>query len=155
MSYGEQQAEEIKTIRERNITVKLSDADCNRLARKCGEHGLTVGELIENFIGDLVDGTHSNGSDKKLAIQGGIRSNDYLLDDYTKNLDAWEPPAKGIKLLNGINHTKGTWLKNRIRMNRKPQELANIIVSVMKGKSKIYDDSRDLTMKRSTIGKTR
>ncbi len=95
------------------------------------------------------------GSDKKLAIQGGIRSNDYLLDDYTKNLDAWEPPAKGIKLLNGINHTKGTWLKNRIRLNRKPQELANIIVSVMKGKSKIYDDSRDLTMKRSTIGKTR
>ena len=39
MSYGEQQVEEIKTIRERNITVKLSDADCNRLARKCGEHG--------------------------------------------------------------------------------------------------------------------
>lgn len=65
MSYGEQQVEEIKTIRERNITVKLSDADCNRLARKCGEHGLTVGELIENFIGDLVDGTHSNGSDEK------------------------------------------------------------------------------------------
>ena len=65
MSYGEQQVEELKTIRERNITVKLSDADCNRLARKCGEHGLTVGELIENFIGDLVDGTHSNGSDEK------------------------------------------------------------------------------------------
>lgn len=95
------------------------------------------------------------GCDKKQAIQGGIRSNDYLLDDYTANLNAWEPPAKGIKLLNGINHTKGTWLKNRIRMNRKPQELANIIVSVMKGKSKIYDDSRDLTMKRSTTGKTR
>ena len=27
MSYEEQQVEEIKTIRERNITVKLSDAD--------------------------------------------------------------------------------------------------------------------------------
>ena len=48
MSYGEEQQKEIETIRERKITVKLSDADCDRLARKCGEHGLTIGELIEN-----------------------------------------------------------------------------------------------------------
>lgn len=95
------------------------------------------------------------GSDKKLAIQGGIRSNDYLLDDYTKNLDAWEPPAKGIKLLNGINHTKGTWLKNRIRLNRKPQELANIIVSVMKGKTQIYDDKQELIKRKPERGRSR
>ena len=56
---------EIETIRERKITVKLSDADCDRLARKCGEHGLTIGELIENFVGDLVGGTYSNGSDER------------------------------------------------------------------------------------------
>ena len=55
----------IETIRERKITVKLSDADCDRLARKCGEHGLTIGELIENFVGDLVGGTYSNGSDER------------------------------------------------------------------------------------------
>lgn len=42
-----EQKKEIETIRERKITVKLSDADCDRLARKCGEHGLTIGELIE------------------------------------------------------------------------------------------------------------
>ena len=53
MSWGEEQKKEIETIRERKITVKLSDADCDRLARKCGEHGLTIGELIENFVGDL------------------------------------------------------------------------------------------------------
>lgn len=41
MSWGEEQKKEIETIRERKITVKLSDADCDRLARKCGEHGLT------------------------------------------------------------------------------------------------------------------
>ena len=64
MSYGEQQ-KEIETIRERKITVNLSDADCDRLARKCGEHGLTIGELIENFVGDLVGGTYSNGSDER------------------------------------------------------------------------------------------
>lgn len=61
----EQQRKEIETIREKKITVKLSDTDCDRLARKCGEHGLTVGELIENFIGDLIDGTYSNGSDER------------------------------------------------------------------------------------------
>ena len=64
MSWGEEQKKEIETIRERKITVKLSDADCDRLARKCGKHGLTIGELIENFVGDLVGGTYSNGSDE-------------------------------------------------------------------------------------------
>ena len=65
MSWGEEQQKEIETIRERKITVKLSDADCDRLARKCGEHGLTIGELIENFVGDLVGGTYSNESDER------------------------------------------------------------------------------------------
>ena len=65
MSWGEKQQKEIETIRERKITVKLSDADCDRLARKCGVHGLTIGELIANFVGDLVGGTYSNGSDER------------------------------------------------------------------------------------------
>lgn len=54
------------TIKARKIMVQLSDADCDRLAKKCGMHGLTIGELIENFIGDLVDGTRSNGSDERM-----------------------------------------------------------------------------------------
>lgn len=66
MRYGVSQKEEIQTIRERNITVKLSDADCYRLLKKCGESGITVGELIANFIGDLVGGTYSNGSDERM-----------------------------------------------------------------------------------------
>ena len=66
MFNGEQQKKEIETIRERNITVKLSDADCEGPAIKCGEHGLTVGELIANFVGDLVGGTYSNGSDERM-----------------------------------------------------------------------------------------
>ena len=31
----------------------------------CGEHNITVGNLIENFIGDLVNGTYTNGSDER------------------------------------------------------------------------------------------
>ena len=53
---------EIETIKPRTITVNLSNADVKRLAEKSGEGGLTISELLENFIGDLVDGTYSNGS---------------------------------------------------------------------------------------------
>ena len=65
MNLYEQQQTEIETIRERTITVNLSDADCDRLTRICGEHALTIGELIENFVGDLVGGTYTNGSTER------------------------------------------------------------------------------------------
>lgn len=38
-----------------------------------------------------------------------IDKTDFLLDDYSLNLHEWERYGTGIKLLNGINHTKGTW----------------------------------------------
>lgn len=60
------QMEEIETIRERNITIKLSDADVKRICKKAGSVGLNVSVLLENFIGDLVDGTYSNGSDERM-----------------------------------------------------------------------------------------
>lgn len=49
------QKNEIETIKPRTITVNLSDADVKRLAEKSGEGGLTISELLENFIGDLDD----------------------------------------------------------------------------------------------------
>lgn len=73
------------------------------------------------------------GENKLDYVPDGIRENDCLLDDYTNNLVLWEPPAKGIKLLNGINHTKGTWKGSAIRYNKSPEELASDIVSVMDG----------------------
>lgn len=66
-----QQQEEIETIRSRTIEVKLSDADVKRISEKAAAHGLTVGELIENFIGDLVCGTYSNGSDERMYAGKG------------------------------------------------------------------------------------
>lgn len=48
------------------------------------------------------------GEDKTRYVPERISEDDVLLDDYTVNLNAWEPPAKGLKLLNGINGTKGT-----------------------------------------------
>lgn len=55
-----QQQEEIETIRSRTIEVKLSDADVKRISEKAAAHGLTVGELIENFIGDGTAERNSN-----------------------------------------------------------------------------------------------
>jgi len=80
------------------------------------------------------------GSDKKDGIEGGVRENDFLLDDYTKNLNDWQPPARGIKLLNGINHTQGTWEHDRIRFDRTPEALAAGIVGVMKHNVLLMDE---------------
>ena len=65
MSYGKEQEKEIETIKGRTITLQLSDADVDRLLNKAGEVGLTASELLENFVGDLVCGTYSNGSDER------------------------------------------------------------------------------------------
>lgn len=59
-----QQEREIKTIAPRTYTLKLSEADCNRLAVNAGKYGLTAEQLLEEFIGDLVCGTYHNGSDE-------------------------------------------------------------------------------------------
>lgn len=68
-------------------------------------------------------------------------TSDYALDDYTKNFEEWQPPAHGIKLLNGINHTKETWQDNRISLMRNPKDLADCIVRVMTGKTKVMDNA--------------
>lgn len=98
-------------------------------------------EWLDKYLPEI-DQAHrvfvSCGSDKKEGI-GGIRSDDFLLDDYTQNLNDWEPPARGIKLLNGINHTRGTWEHDRIRYDRSPADLADGIVSVMRNERRIYD----------------
>ena len=66
MNINKSQQEEIKTIRPRQITLNLSDADVKRISEKSGRVGLTVSQLLESFIGDLVDGTYTNGSDERM-----------------------------------------------------------------------------------------
>ena len=62
---GEQQKKESETIKERTIILKLSDADCESIFKLCGKHSITVASLLEGFIGDLIGGTHTNGSDER------------------------------------------------------------------------------------------
>ncbi|MFT8889666.1 MAG: hypothetical protein ABF904_12720 [Ethanoligenens sp.] len=79
------------------------------------------------------------GEDKKAHIPGGVRPDDFLLDDYTHNLALWQPPARGIKLLNGINHTHGTWQHDCLRYDKQSSELASNILRIMGNRAKIRD----------------
>lgn len=67
--YQRNQEEEIQTIRKRTYELELSDADVLRLKYKAEEGKLTPEELLQNFVGDLVDGTYSNGSDERMRAQ--------------------------------------------------------------------------------------
>ncbi|MEG1432863.1 hypothetical protein [Eubacterium sp.] len=52
-------------IKERKITLQLSDQDCEEISIMAGRNGLSVPELLENFIADLTGGMRSNGSDER------------------------------------------------------------------------------------------
>lgn len=65
MTNHEKQAEEIATIRPRTFTLELSDADVKRLFEKTAADGITPAHLLEGFIGDLLDGTYTHGSDER------------------------------------------------------------------------------------------
>ena len=66
---------------------------------------------------------------KKDAVPEGIRDTDILLDDFTKNLNAWAEHAIAIKLMNGVNGTNGTWMGPSISRFNKPEDIANYILS--------------------------
>lgn len=61
----EEQKKETATIKPRTIQLNLSDADCECIMKQAGRVGLTVSQLLEKFIGDLICGTYSNGSDER------------------------------------------------------------------------------------------
>lgn len=97
-----------------------------------------------------IDGSHRIfppcGEDKKEYVPGMILPSDRLLDDYTKNLLLWEPPARGIKLINGINNTNGTWKKDCLDYRRSGEELANNIVEIIKYGRQIRDGAVSATL---------
>lgn len=69
MTMREQQEKEIATIKERTFKLHLSDEDVKRLWEKAGSVGMTAGELLTSFVGDLVDGTYSHGSDERMYAE--------------------------------------------------------------------------------------
>lgn len=73
-----------------------------------------------------------NGVEKLSAAPGGVRPNDVLLDDYSLNLGQWVKHARAIKLLNGINGTKGTWKGASVSRFQQAEEIASAILAEIK-----------------------
>lgn len=95
--------EEYERSQQCEIILKLKDVDMEELCKKAGGVGLLVSELLENFIGDLIDGTRTNGSDERMYANQwfsrcwfGMGFNEsflsYLLtwDDIDRAVDIWE-----------------------------------------------------------------
>ncbi len=88
----------------------------------------------------------SDSKYKKDFIPDGIRSDDFLLDDYSLNLNSWEPPARGIKLLNGINGNNGTWGKDCVSYLNSSEILSDKICSIINNDVRITEPRpQDLT----------
>ena len=68
-----EQEKEIGSIKGRTLVLQLSDADVTRLCEKAASVGLTAEKLLESFIGDLVNGTYSNGSDERMYAEQWLR----------------------------------------------------------------------------------
>ncbi len=62
---SEELKKEMETTKPRELILNLSDQDVERIREKAASVGFSVGELVENFIGDLTDGTYANGSDER------------------------------------------------------------------------------------------
>lgn len=93
---------------------------------------------VENRIYPSVG---SSKSDYVQTVTGRlITADDFLLDDYTVNLLDWQSSGRGIKLLNAINHTNGSWQNDRIRFDREPSDLAKGLATVILTDEHVYDE---------------
>lgn len=70
-------------------------------------------------------------------VPGGIRATDVLIDDLSANLHSWALHAKGLKLMNGINGTKGSWTGPRIFLADPPEVLVDQIVAICHGTQEV------------------
>lgn len=60
-----------------------------------------------------------------------ISEDDFLLDDYSANLHQWG--KTGIKVLNGVNATHGTWTGSRISRMRSAESFCRALTKVLGG----------------------
>ncbi len=83
------------------------------------------------------------GIAKNEFVPGGVRENDVLLDDYSKNLHEW--PGKALKLMNGINGTKGSFQGEKISAEISAAEFAGRLVSFCEGeKEKVHEENKTM-----------
>ena len=127
----EEQKKEIDTIKERTFQIRLSDADVKRIFDQAGKVNLSPEELLENFIGDLVDGTYSNGSDERMLAHEWFERcgfnfmpehtflkyliDDYRVDELLENVNDLKIYEK--KIADYQEGLKNGWIKGRHRLS--------------------------------------
>ena len=73
---------------------------------------------------------------------GGIVRRDFLLDDYTKNLlDFNVAGGVGIKLLNNVNESKGSWFGNKVSYTMSDEQIKDAIKDIVLNDKLIVHDS--------------
>ncbi len=73
-----------------------------------------------------------DGKNKADYIPGGISANDFLLDDYTKNLKDFENAGgSGIKVCNYVNGSKGRWTGSSVSISYRPEEIASAVRQIV------------------------
>lgn len=77
------------------------------------------------------------GMSKAVFLQEsvGAGKNDFLLDDFSKNLHEWH--GIGIKLLNGLNGTKGTWNGYNVSSRSSEDVIKNTLLGIMQYASNV------------------
>ena len=95
---------------------------------------------LKRQFGDLLNDDHCifvpDGEPKIDHIPFPLQSGDILLDDYTHNLHAWIQGApkgielKGIKAINPVNDTNGTFKGPRISILQSADQIQNFIYKV-------------------------
>lgn len=87
------------------------------------------------------------GSPKGEYVPYGARHGDVLIDDYSKNLHEWE--GVGVKLMNGINGTHGSWKGAKLQAEGNPDEIAEEIHKIMQApKTKDLTDTNKRRLRR-------
>ena len=121
MNQREKQKKEIATIKDRTLIIKLSDADVLRVCKRAGAHAVTVAEIVECYLQDLVCGTYTNGSDER--IYANMHFNrchyeqhaffNYLialgeLEEYLENIDTASDLQKDVERYKTIENPSAT-----------------------------------------------
>lgn len=79
------------------------------------------------------------GQSKADFVPEGIKETDYLLDDYSVNLHQWEAAGGcGVKLMNGINGSKGSWKGSRIEHRLPAGHITDCLEAVTDGRPIAY-----------------
>lgn len=77
-----------------------------------------------------------DGKDKTKFIEGGVQAFDVLLDDYSKNLRDFEAAGGvGVKLLNDVNESKGSWRGSAVSKDAASSVIEEGLILALSGKN--------------------